>query len=111
MSQVEMHPFEAVLRMCAAAAPEAWHPERYARRSGVPLNQVNDILKQLWDEGLLEKAARHPEDGPGLRLSAKGWEVLNDRHALRRLCAADGFVGAPAQSRASGLRHLGVARG
>jgi membrane associated rhomboid family serine protease len=104
MSQVEMHPFEAVLRMCAAAAPEAWHPERYARRSGVPLKQLNDILKQLWDRGLLEKAARHPEDGPGLRLSARGWEVLNDRHALRRLCAADGFVGAPAPRPGGGAR-------
>jgi membrane associated rhomboid family serine protease len=82
--------------MCAAAAPEAWHPERYARRSGVPLNQVNDVLKQLWDAGLLEKAARHPEDGPGLRLSAKGWEVLNDRQALRRLCGEDGFVASAA---------------
>jgi membrane associated rhomboid family serine protease len=96
MSQVEMHPFEAVLRMCADAAPNAWHPERYARRSGVPLEKVNAILKQLWYAGLLEKGAPHPEDGPGLRLSAKGWEVLNDRQALRRLCANDGFTGAPA---------------
>src|SRR5262249_20550834 len=104
MSQVEMHPFEAVLRMCADAAPNAWHPERYARRSGVPLEQVNAILKQLWYAGLLEKGPPHPEDGPGLRLSAKGWEVLNDRQALRRLCADDGFIAAPAARPGGGAR-------
>jgi membrane associated rhomboid family serine protease len=95
MSQVELHPFEAVLRMCADAAPNPWRPERYARRSGVPLRDLNAILKQLWDQGLLEKAPGDPEDGPGLRLSNKGWQVVNDRQALQRLCANDGFASDP----------------
>ena len=85
MSKVEMNAYEAVLRMCADAAPKAWHPQQYSRRSGTPMETVNGVLSELWQEGLLEKAAGHPDLGPGLRLSTKGWEVLNDPGALQRL--------------------------
>lgn len=81
-----MNAYEAVLRMCANAAPHPWHPRQYARRSGAPLEQINAVLTQLWDRGLLEKGGTHSDYGPGLRLSARGWEVLNDPTALRHLC-------------------------
>src|SRR5579872_777134 len=92
MSQVEMNAYEAVLRMCADAAPNPWHPQQYSRRSGTPKETVNGVLKELWDLGLLEKGPAHPDHGPGLRLSAKGWEVLNDPKALHRLCSGDSFM-------------------
>src|SRR5580692_9752332 len=86
MSQIEMNAYEAVLRMCADAAPNAWHPQQYSHRSRTPLEQINAVLKQLWDRGLLEKGPAHSEYGPGVRLSNRGWEVLNDPTSLRRLC-------------------------
>ena len=86
MSQVEMNAYEAVLRMCADAAPNAWHPQQYSRRSGTPLEQINAVLKQLWNRGLLEKGPAHSEYGTGVRLSNRGWEVFNDPTVLRRLC-------------------------
>src|SRR5947209_186417 len=66
MSKVELHPVEAVLSRCGDGAPSLWHPQQYARRSGVPLDQLNDVIKQLWDDGLLEKGPAHPDHGPGL---------------------------------------------
>jgi membrane associated rhomboid family serine protease len=85
MSKVEMNAYEAVLRMCADASPNPWYPQQYSRRSGTPMREVNSVLSELWQQGLLEKAPAHPDHGPGLRLSAKGWEVLNDARALHRV--------------------------
>ena len=87
--------------MCADAAPKPWHPHQYSRRSGTPLEQVNLVLKDLWDFGLLERAAPDPEHGPGVRLSAKGFQVLNDPVALRRLC--EGAQGTPDPERSAQL--------
>ena len=50
------------------------------------MEQINAVLKQLWDRGLLEKGPAHSEYGPGVRLSNRGWEVFNDPSSLRRLC-------------------------
>ena len=65
MSKVEMNAYEAVLRMCADAAPQAWHPQQYSRRSGTPMETVNGVLSELWQEGLLEKAPGHPATARG----------------------------------------------
>ncbi len=80
-----MNPFEAVLRMCAAAWPKPWYPRAYAQAAGVRQDQLYYYLENLWLDGLVEKAEGTPETGPGLTLTPAGREVLDDPAALERL--------------------------
>ena len=80
-----MHPYEAILRMCAAAWPKPWYPGVYAQSAGIPQTQLYYYLENLWLDGLVEKAEGSPETGPGLTLTEAGREVLGDPAALQRL--------------------------
>ncbi len=80
-----MHPYEAILRMCAAAWPKPWYPRAYAQSAGIRQDQLYYYLENLWLDGLVEKAEGSPETGPGLTLTEAGREVLEDPAALQRL--------------------------
>ncbi|HVS38035.1 MAG TPA: rhomboid family intramembrane serine protease [Gemmataceae bacterium] len=80
-----MNPYEAILRMCAAAWPKPWYPRAYAQSAGVPQEQLYYYIENLWLDGLVQKGESTPETGPGLTLTAAGRDVLEDPAALQRL--------------------------
>jgi membrane associated rhomboid family serine protease len=80
-----MHAFEAILRMCAATAPQPWYPRLYAQSVGMSQASLYRYLEDLWLDGLVQKAEGSPETGPGLTLTPAGLDVLNDPAALQRL--------------------------
>jgi membrane associated rhomboid family serine protease len=86
MSRTETNPLEHVLRLIAAMAPRPWYPRVYARDYGVSLDDLNDCLKILWNEGLVVKAdSGSASTGAGLQLSLSGMRLLDDPEGLRRL--------------------------
>jgi membrane associated rhomboid family serine protease len=87
MSQAQYHPLEAILRMCAQAQPQPWYHRVYAQQSGVHAEQLTALLELLWLEGLIQKAPGSPETGPGVTLTDRGREVVEDPEAMRRLIA------------------------
>ena len=89
MSEAARSPWEAVLRIVAAAAPQPWYPRLHAEKTGVSLDSINYLLEHLWLDGLLEKGGTTPETGGGVRLSPLGESVLRDPDALRRLRAGE----------------------
>src|SRR5262245_28509030 len=76
MSEVQLHPLEAVLRLCARLAPEPWFFRVHAQEHGIDPDILIDILELLWLEGLVQKAAGTPQTGPGAVLTDKGRRVL-----------------------------------
>jgi membrane associated rhomboid family serine protease len=78
-------PLEAILRLCAAAAPKPWRPDGHARAAGLSAEEFDECLEDLTLDGLVRKAEGTPEAGSGLTLTPRGAEVLNDPAALRRL--------------------------
>ena len=80
-----MHPYEAILRMCAAAWPKPWYARAYAQSAGIPQQQLYYYIENLWLDGLVQKAEGSAETGPGLTLTAAGRDVLEDPAALARL--------------------------
>jgi membrane associated rhomboid family serine protease len=85
MNEPAQDPLETILRLCAAAAPGAWYPRPYARKHNIDPATMDGFLEELWLEGLIAKADRDPEAGPGIALSERGREVLEDPEALERL--------------------------
>jgi membrane associated rhomboid family serine protease len=85
MSQVLMHPLEAILRMCAAAAPHPWFPREYAKAVGVSVRQLSLQLELLYLDGLIRKAPGTSGAETGFLLSPKGRDVLDDAEAMQRL--------------------------
>lgn len=85
MSDTSLHPREAILRLCEAAAPEPWYPRWHAATAGLDLGRLKGYIEDLWLEGLLEHTPGTKDSGPGLVLSPRGREVLNDPEALQRL--------------------------
>ena len=79
------HPFEAILRRCAAADPEPWSPRGHAPSLGLSREDLDEYLEDLCLDGLLQRAEGTPESNPGLTLTPPGRGVLNDPAALRRL--------------------------
>jgi membrane associated rhomboid family serine protease len=85
MSGASMNPLEAILRMCAAAAPEAWYPRVYIKQSGADPVLLDRCLELLRLEGLIRKVPGTPETGHGIALSPEGERVLQDPAAVERL--------------------------
>jgi membrane associated rhomboid family serine protease len=85
MNDVSLHPLEAILRLCAAAAPGPWYPRVYARDTGVDLDRLGDCLEDLWLDGLIERAGGGQETGPGFVLTDAARRVLEDPEELQRL--------------------------
>jgi rhomboid protease GluP len=81
----KLHPFEAILRMCAMTAPQPWYPRVYAQSVGMSREGLYEYLEHLWLDGLVQKAEGTPETGPGLTLTPAGRDVLDDPAALQRL--------------------------
>jgi rhomboid protease GluP len=87
MSEAGLHPFETILRLCAAAAPEPWYPRLFAQQEGVNRKALGQCLEELWLSGLIERADGGPEKGPAIALTREGQRVLLDPEALERLRA------------------------
>jgi membrane associated rhomboid family serine protease len=85
MSQVQINPFEAILRRIAAAAPEPWYPRAFAKERGLELDGLTYLLEYLWLEGLIRNTAPVDGAGAGVVLSPEGERVLQDPEALQRL--------------------------
>jgi rhomboid protease GluP len=92
MNEERLNPLEAILRMCAAAAPGPWYPRAYAKSTGVPWEGMVYYLEHLWLDGLIVRAEGSDATGPGITLSDKGRGVLDDPEALQRLRAGEPVV-------------------
>src|SRR5271157_6188121 len=76
---------EALLRLIAKAAPQSWHPRLYAERQGLPPDALDEYLEVLYLDGLLEKGEGSEQTGPGVVLTAKGRQLLENPVGLQRL--------------------------
>ncbi len=85
MNEPPADPLEKILRLCAAAAPGPWYPRLYGEKHNVDPVTMDSFLEELWLEGLVERSGGSPQTGPGLALTERGREVLNDPEALERL--------------------------
>jgi membrane associated rhomboid family serine protease len=85
MSEPTQDPLEKILRLCAEAAPGAWYPRLYARKQNIDPAVMDVFLEELWLEGLIERFGGGRETGPGIGLTERGRQVLEDPEALERL--------------------------
>lgn len=85
MTAVAMNPLEAILRLIAQAEPQSWYPRSYAEASGVPLDSIHYYLEHLYLDGLVVKGETSPDGAPGVVLTLKGKELLEDAEGLERL--------------------------
>ncbi len=92
MSQAKYHPLEAILRFCAQAAPGPWYYQVFAQQSGIDPERLVDLMEILWLEGLVQKARAGPETGPGVTLTERGKQVVEDPEAMRRLVAGEAVL-------------------
>jgi membrane associated rhomboid family serine protease len=79
------HALEVILRGCEAAAPEPWFPRVFAQETGADSAALDNILEDLWLEGLIQSAERVAGRGPGIRLTPLGERVLREEALLERL--------------------------
>ena len=87
MSEDGLHPYETILHLCAAAAPEPWYPRLFVKQEGVDAQSLSRTLEEMWMSGLIERADGGPEKGPAISLTREGQRVLLDPEALQRLRA------------------------
>jgi len=76
---------EILLQMIAQAAPGSWYPRVYCERSGIPLPAVHYYLEFLYLDGLITSGSGDAKTGPGVTLTAKGAQLLQDPEAMQRL--------------------------
>jgi membrane associated rhomboid family serine protease len=100
-----MHPLEAILRLCATAAPNPWFPRDYAKTAGVSLQQLSQLLELLYLDGLVRKAPGTAGAETGFLLTVEGQRVLEDPEALERLRNGEPLV--PGDRGATVRRLLG----
>jgi membrane associated rhomboid family serine protease len=89
MNDSKIHPLEAILRMCAAAAPNPWYPSVYAQTTGTPRDQLDPHLDQLRMGGLIHLTEWVQGTGQGYALTQGGKEVLDNPRYLSRLRAGE----------------------
>lgn len=89
MNEDGLHPFETIMRLCAAAAPEPWYPRLFTKQEGVDRQALGRCLEEMWLSGLIERTDGGPEKGPAITLTREGQRVLLDPEALRRLRAGE----------------------
>jgi len=87
MSDTVLPTPEAILRLCAEAAPKAWSPKLYAQSSGVDRNALNIILNDLRVASLVRLTDWEKTIGQGYVLTELGDEVLNNPIYLAQLRA------------------------
>jgi rhomboid protease GluP len=87
MSEDGVHPWETILRLCEAAAPEPWYPHLLAKQEGVDPQELDSCLDDLCLSGLIERVEGDSERGPAISLTREGQRVLLDPEAMQRLRA------------------------
>src|SRR5262249_47206652 len=105
MSSVNENPLVAVLLRVAQAAPRPWYFRQGLKKT--PQNeeyvdQIIDVLEELFEEGLVQRESGTPATGPGVLLTAKGRQVVMDPEARKKLAELD-----PGRDRSGGrLIHM-----
>jgi membrane associated rhomboid family serine protease len=69
---------EALLRLCAAAAPNPWYPREYAKSAGVARDSLDAPLNDLRVSGLIKLTDWTKENGQGYLLTESGEQVLRN---------------------------------
>jgi membrane associated rhomboid family serine protease len=80
-------PLEAILRLCAAAAPVPWYPKAAAADLGLRDEDLAAIVDQLRGGGLIARTDPVPGLGRGYVLTPAGAQALRDAGALEWLRA------------------------
>jgi rhomboid protease GluP len=81
----EYSPLEAVLRLCAAAAPVPWYPRGAAATLGLTEDDLQAFVEQLRGGGLIARTDPAPGYGRGYVLTPAGAQALRDAGALEWL--------------------------
>src|SRR5689334_6200008 len=81
----ESAPLEAILRLCAAAAPVPWYPRGAAAALGLLDDDLAAFVEQLRGGGLLARTDPAPGYGRGYVLTPAGAQALQDPGALEWL--------------------------
>jgi membrane associated rhomboid family serine protease len=90
---------DALLRLCAAAAPAPWYPSRYAQETGADRDGLDEPLSRLRLAGLVRLTDWEAGKGQGYALTDAGRAVLDSPRALARLRAGDVPAAAPTANR------------
>jgi membrane associated rhomboid family serine protease len=88
MTDPQTHPLEAILRLCAQAAPNPWYPSVFARANGIPRDSLDPHLDRLRLGGLIHLTDWEPGHGQGYALTPQGEQVLRNPRQLALLRAA-----------------------
>jgi membrane associated rhomboid family serine protease len=81
----EYAPLEAILRLCAAAAPVPWYPKRSASELGLTEADLAAFVEQLRSGGLISRTDAIREYGRGYVLTPAGMRALQDAGDLEWL--------------------------
>jgi membrane associated rhomboid family serine protease len=85
MSSAVSDPLEAILRLCAAAAPKPWYPKQFAEENGVARDSLDPPLERLRLGGLIQLTEWVEGRGQGYALTPAGRRALQDPGELARL--------------------------
>ncbi len=85
MTEPAANPLEAILRHCAAAAPEPWYPSRHAATQGVARDSLDTPLDRLRVAGLIRLTDWVKDLGQGYVLTPEGEQVLASQRYLGQL--------------------------
>lgn len=78
MSDSVLPSHEAILRLCAAAAPNPWFPREYAQTAGVDRDSLYAPLNDLRVAGLVKLTDWTKDRGQGYLLTETGEQVLRN---------------------------------
>lgn len=76
---------EILLNLIAQAAPGSWYPRLHAQSHQVPIEAIHFYLEHLYLDGLITRGASAETTGPGVTLTARGTQLLQDPAGLERL--------------------------
>src|SRR5262249_55854280 len=85
MTETDDSPLVAILRHCAAAAPEPWYPSVYARDTGISRDSLDPHLDRLRLDELIQLTDWVEGKNQGYRLTADGERVLQSARDLKLL--------------------------
>lgn len=87
MSEPVQPSHEALLQLCAAAAPNPWYPKEYARVSGAPRESLDSPLNDLRVAGLVKLTEWTKDLGQGYVLTEIGEQTLRNPVYLAQIKA------------------------
>jgi membrane associated rhomboid family serine protease len=85
MTETDDSPLVAILRHCAAAAPEPWYPSVYARDTGINRDSLDPHLDRLRLDELIQLTDWVEGKNQGYRLTPEGQRVLQTPRDLKLL--------------------------